>query len=163
MQFQSFVSVDAARAGAISFVCLLLSSSGCSSEPADQQLEVVPVAGKISVEGSPLTTGNLEYLAIDPGQTRSQPRSVGAIQPDGSYQMQTAGFDGVPPGKYKVVIYAPAEPPTIALPGSPQAAKNLTDIKWLVNKKYGNANTSDLVIDVVESPPPNAYDVNVKK
>jgi len=39
----------------------------------------------------------------------------------------------------------------------------LTEIKWLVNKKYGNANTTGLLIDVVESPPPNAYDVNVKK
>jgi len=121
------------------------------------------VAGKITVAGAALTAGNLEYLAADLQQARSQPRSVGTIQPDGSYEMQTAGFGGVPPGKYKVVIYAPAEPSEITLPRSLQESNNPAETKWLINKKYANPGTTDLVVDVVESPPSNAFDLNVSK
>ena len=81
----------------------------------------------------------------------------GAIDADGNYYLASKGKDGAPPGWYKVLVFADGNttdnnPPAHPLPPN-----------WLMNVKYTAESTTDLFIEVVETPSAGAYDLTVSK
>ncbi len=122
--------------------CAPLFLAGCSPPP-------VPVSGKVTVGGEPLKTGTVTFFADAGNPTKAEPR--GQIKEDGTYEVQTDGKPGAPPGTYKVIVIASGPP---ADSKDPYAKGPL-----LVNKKYISEKTSDLKVTV---PSPN-YDLTLTK
>ena len=115
--------------------------------------KLLPVAGKVSYRGEPLTTGTV-ILVADAARgntTKHEPR--GAIDGRGHYRVRTAEKPGAPPGWYRVAVIAnrPPDPNNpYAVPGS------------LLPEKYADANTSELTIEVRDKPADDAYDIALK-
>ena len=123
---------------------------GCGDSTGD----LVPVVGKVTVNGQPLTTGtgNVSFRPEKGSAGRQEP--AGSIAEDGTYRLSTAGKDGAPPGRYRVLVVDMDE----VDPKDPYAPR-----KSHVNLKYSEPKTSDVVIDVVRSPAPGAYDLKLAK
>jgi hypothetical protein len=131
-------------------LCLLVLLStpllaGCGSSVA-----VVPVTGKVTVDGQPLTAGQVSLVPLEakPGAVAS----AGAIDANGDYVIYTGGKTGAPPGKYKVTV-------TPAMLPSGDNKKPVIPF----NQKFGDATKTTLSIDVVSSPAPGAYDLKLTK
>jgi len=76
---------------------------------------VFPVAGRVTIkDGGPLTGGHVFFFEVEessPSPDRQRASSKGAIGPDGTYRMGTyKDDDGVPEGKYKVLVVPPRPP-----------------------------------------------------
>ena len=96
--------------------------------------EVVPVTGKVLLDGQPLTVGR---VLTTPSAGRG---SNGLIGSDGTFELSTFGQrDGALIGRHKVAVVA-YEGKT----GGPEAGLG----KLLVPERYTNAETSGLTIDV---------------
>jgi hypothetical protein len=111
-----------------------------------------PVAGSVEVAGQPLTFGGVSFHpAADKGNTtRHQP--TGRVDEQGHYQLSTGTSPGAPPGWYRVVVLAnPALVPSMAPP------------KFATNLKYTREDTTDILLEVVAKPAPNAYDLHLTK
>lgn len=86
---------------------------GCGSDSP----HVVPVKGKISYQGKPLTSGTVMLVPESSGYG-----ATGQIQPDGTFTLTSfKQNDGAAPGKYKVTVEvfpeATAGGPATGLPG----------------------------------------------
>ena len=80
------------------FACvgLLITSSGCSSNPA-----TATVTGKVTANGEPVTSGSLTFSPIG-GEEGSKP-AIGVVKSDGSYTLSTyAPDDGAVVGSHRV-------------------------------------------------------------
>jgi len=134
-------------------VCGLLITTlcGCGAS-GDEKLTFV--AGKVSVNGAPLTVGSVTFHPdIDKGnQTQHIP--VGVIAADGRYELMSATKKGAPLGWYRVAVSA-QEPIDPKNPYAPP--------KHLVNPKFSDGTTSGLRLEVVANPAPGAYDFEVTK
>jgi hypothetical protein len=132
-------------------VALVGACAGCGKDSTGENL--LPVRGKVVYQGEPLTTGTVILIAdaSKGNTTKHEPR--GSIDGQGTYRVTTAGRPGAPPGWYKVAVIA-NKPPT---PNEPYAVTGS-----LLPKKYGDANTSELVIEVTEKPDDTAYDIVLK-
>jgi hypothetical protein len=114
------------------------------------------VSGKILLDGKPLTSvgqGSVSFRG-DAGRgngTLHQP--TGTINAQGEYELVTVGKEGAPLGWYKVMVAAYAN----KIEEGPVTPRPLLD------PKYYSADTSELSIEVVASPAPGAYDLNVTK
>ena len=126
-------------------------SSGCGKDSSGDKL--FPVSGKVSYKAEPLTTGTVILVAdaAKGNATKHEPR--GPIDGQGNFQVSTAGRPGAPPGWYKVAVIANKP----LNPNKPYAVTGS-----LLPKKYGNANTSELTIEVTEKPADAAYDIFLK-
>ena len=124
----------------------------------DSSSNLVPVVGKVTVDGQPLTTGtgngNVSFRPEKGNPSRQEP--AGAIDPDGTYRLKTDGKEGAPLGRYRVMVVdvEPIDPKS----GFPYGKR-----KSHVNYKYADLKTTDLVIEVVREPAPGAYDLKLKK
>jgi hypothetical protein len=111
------------------------------------------VKGKVSYQGSPLTSGTVILVADGARENKTKHEPRGSIDGQGTYRVRTAGRPGAPPGWYKVAVIAnkPLNPDNpYAVTGS------------LLPKKYSDANTSDLAIEVKEKPVDAAYDLDLR-
>jgi hypothetical protein len=109
----------------IGIACCLLLVAGCNDAP-----EIVPVSGKVLIDGQPLGYGTIMVL---PDNYRA---SFGNIAPDGSFSLTCYETnDGCVRGKHAVTVSA-----VEALSSSKQ--------KWHAPKKYTEPTTSDLTIDI---------------
>jgi hypothetical protein len=98
------------------------------------------VSGKVTYNGQPVIRGTVSFKPVNPeGKI-----ATGAIQPDGSYSLQTEEpGDGALPGDYKVGISAPAEEEVLQyIPAKPITPKSL------IPEKYGNPDSSGLTAKV---------------
>jgi len=81
--------------------------------------ELCPVTGKVTFnDGGPLTAGEVTFFEVptEAGAGNQGMICKGAVRADGSYTMtNNKQEDGVPEGKYKVVV-TPARPPDPANP-----------------------------------------------
>jgi hypothetical protein len=125
-------------------------SLGCGSNQGGDKL--FPVRGKVTYKAEPLTTGTVVLVAdaAKGNTTKHEPR--GPIDEQGNFQVSTAGTPGAPPGWYRVAVIA--NKPTN--PSKPYAVTGS-----LLPKKYGDANSSELAIEVTEKPSA-AYDISLK-
>ena len=121
-----------------------------------------PVAGKVTFNNTPLTAKNTVILCKpDAARGNTSPfEPAGTVDADGNYVLTTRGKNGAPAGWYKVVVTAreDAEP---VHPKGPQRHRPVS--KSLLPVRYGQAQTTDLSIEVVEKPAPGAYDLKLSR
>jgi len=137
--------------------CLLVASllvAGCKQ--AGDEGKRVPVIGKVTfADGKPLPRGTVIFTPDGAKGNESQHEPRGPISADGSYKLSTTTrLDGVAPGAYLVTIIA-QEPY--------DEKKSDWDPPWIINRKYGNRQTSGLAAQVIENPDPGRYDFQVSK
>jgi hypothetical protein len=131
---------------------------GCGSSRDDV---LVPVSGKVKVEGKPLTTGWVTYYPDETQGNKSMRLPHGEIKADGSYELFTNGKQGAPRGSYKVVVSAVKEP----LPVKPRRNTSgaPTKPKWLIAEKYTRPETTELAREVVAGAAPGRYDLELQR
>lgn len=77
--------------------CILTLLSGCGK---DNPLGRLPISGKVTFQGQPLATGDIEFAPVDPlGKTKA-----GATIVDGEYSIEADA--GLVPGIYVVRIFS---------------------------------------------------------
>jgi hypothetical protein len=135
-------------------IAAFLVLGGCK-EPGDEGNRV-PVAGKVTYkDGKPLHRGVVIFTPDGAKGNASQHEPRGPIDAEGNYKLSTTDrLDGVHPGWYTVTIVA-QEPY--------DESKSSWDPPWLINRKYGNRQTSGLAAEVIENPEPGRYDFQVSK
>jgi hypothetical protein len=123
---------------------------GCGS-----RTSLVEVKGKVYVGDQPVRkgTGHVTFHPDAKKGNTSLEEAVGAIQPDGSYVLETRGSPGVAPGWYKVGVSVSE----VLDPNNPYVTK------WLMPnpEKYRDWNTSGIAIEVVKNPAPGQYDIKL--
>ena len=114
-----------------SFLLGLACCAGGCGQNADQR---VPVAGRVLIDGQPLTGGTIRFVP-EAGRPASS-----AIMADGSFDLasesvQRASEAGVPPGSYRVQV---------------SASKIVDDetIHWNAPEKYADFRTSGLSVTI---------------
>lgn len=128
----------------------MLAFCGCSSS------EFVPVSGQVTVDGTPVSTGRVEFF---PATGRP---AVGRIDEEGRYELRTKEpGDGARPGKYLVTITSrsvmgESQPPLDGFddPNSSgakgQSRRQPVSVKWNVPRSYSKRTTSGLTAEVTE-------------
>jgi hypothetical protein len=140
-----------ARVGLVLASCALLSGCGGGNE-----LGLVPVSGKILVDGQPLTNvpqGGVSFFADQAKGNNTMHIPTGIIDAEGNYELITGGEKGAPVGAYKVLVNAyentvdegPVEP------------------RFMLEAKYYDLTRTDLLVEVVADPTPGQYDLHVTK
>lgn len=117
--------------------------------------KLIEVKGKVLVGDGPVGKG-MGFVTFHPDAAKgnkSLEEAVGAIQPDGSYTLETRGKRGAAPGIYKVGVSL-AE---VMDPNNPYVTK------WLMPNpdKYQDWNKSGIQIEVVATPQPGQYDIKL--
>ena len=122
--------------GTLSLGCLGCGKSG---------LGTIPIRGKVTYQGEPLTFGEVLYNPVDETQRRAR----GIIQSDGTFQLTTLEKDdGALPGEYKISILAlaphPGEPGRT--PESETRGEIVQRIKrgYVIPERYVDPETSGL-------------------
>ena len=128
--------------------------AGCKPPP---PTPCFPVTGKVVYQKKPMTTGTVTFTPDATKGNQSKEGAIGLIKEDGTYTLNTAGRDGAPLGWYKVTV-SPMAPPG---PDSPPAGTAPPKAARF-DKKYEKAETSGISIEVKETAPPGAYDIELK-
>ncbi len=120
-------------AGAAAILALQL--TGCGGGP--ELPPMAPVSGKVTLNGTPLTRGTVQFVP-DKSQGTQGPPALGMIGPDGRYSLKTAGVEGAIVGHHKVRVESRQQPKdeTDTMPPS------------LIPERYGNENASGLAFEV---------------
>jgi hypothetical protein len=129
----------------------LILAVGCSGSTE----KIVPVVGKVTVAGKPLTIGSVSFRpdASKGNTTRHHP--TGVINSEGRYQLYSGRQTGAPLGWYKVLVFADEN----------QAQGKVHPVmpRYATHVKYTLETKTDLSVEVVEKPAPGAYDLSLKK
>jgi hypothetical protein len=128
---------------ALAVLCACGMTAGCGGP------KHVPVSGTATVNGKPLA-GLVVSFNPDPAKGNvARVMCVGRVGSDGKFSLMTDdGFKvnkGARPGWYKITLTAPDDQ---AIPA---------------NKKYTDFRKTDMLVEVVESPKPGAYDLQFSK
>ena len=127
--------------------------SGCGS---GNPLGREAVSGKVTLNGKPLALGNISF---DPVQRTGGIRS-GALITDGAYVMDEEG--GLPPGKYKVRIFAgEPNPPDMKAPDGGELPAPAAELpgKSLIPPQY---NVRSDIIREVTAGGDNQFNFEIK-
>jgi hypothetical protein len=133
--------------GFVMLVCIPL-ASGCGKESA----KLTPVAGKVTLNGQPVTAGQVSLFSLAEG---GKPAGllVGKIDSSGGYKILTDNRDGAPLGKYRVTVTPSMVPAADGQKGPTNA----------IPQKYMDTQKSPLSIEVVEKPEAGRYDLKLSK
>ena len=136
------------------FTTTVVVGSGCR-EPGDKG-DRVPVVGKVTFkDGTPLPRGTVIFAPDGAKGNNSLHEPRGTIGPDGTYQVRsTPTLEGASPGWYVVTVIS--QQPY-------DESKSSWDPPWLINRKYGNRQTSGLATEVVAKPESGRYDFQLAK
>ncbi len=131
-----------------SWCTLLLLLAGCGPP----QEATVPVAGKVLVDGQPLTAGTVIFTPDTAKGNTSLHEPRGKLDGQGVYHLfLTKQREGAPPGWYKISLSA-------------QRRKDANDRYSYVSvlpAKYADPEESGLALQVVAKPGPGAYDLTL--
>jgi hypothetical protein len=133
---------------------LLFAVWGCGGSGPDN---LVPVSGKVTIDGKTLTKGTVSYRPDKSQGNSSTEEPYGEISADGTYTLYTGAGEkkrkGAPVGKYHVLVEANegVPPGTTATP------------KPIVNLKYSDPSKPLLHREVVENPKDGQYDLQVHR
>ncbi len=116
--------------------CLLLLSVGCGADVPT----LIPVHGKVSYRGQPLTAGTLVF-APDPVRNGPGPLSRADIQPDGTYQLKSGDGLGAVAGWHRITVIAVVDTP--AVPG-----QRFVRPRSLLPEKYRDPELSGLTCEI---------------
>ncbi|MBA4064792.1 MAG: hypothetical protein C0501_13980 [Isosphaera sp.] len=135
------------RRAALAAAALLL-AAGCQREP-----ELVPVAGRLTVGGEPLTAARVQFVP-DRQKGNALGREARArADADGAYALATDGRPGALPGWYQVAVFAFEEVPDGGGPRPPV---------WLAPARYADPEKSGFAVEVTADAPPGRYDFDLK-
>lgn len=113
-------------------VLVLAAVSGCG----DGHPKRVPVAGRVLIDGKPLTRGDLQF------NSKTGRPSIGKLDKDGRFSLSCYGQnDGALLGEHQIAIMA-AEP----------VSESKT--RWFAPKKYADPHTSGIV-EQIDAPTDN--------
>jgi hypothetical protein len=142
--------MDPKRLGALAWFLAGLALVGCGGSGVGP---TAPVSGKVTYKDKAVTTGSLSFWPAEAKGNKSKHVPGSPIKDDGSYELWTKGTKGAPPGWYKVIIVAQA----------PKDKNNEYSVpKSLIPEVYLKVETSPLWVEVVDNPPPGAYDFTLK-
>ena len=131
--------------------CMLLGAvlAGCGESESDSNL--IPVSGKVTMDGKLLTTGG----SVSYRESTGLIQPTGQIESDGTYTLVHNRQVGAPPGSYRVVVFAwePKE----------ETARHGGLPRLIINQKYTNPSTTPLRVEVKENASPGDYDLTVTK
>jgi hypothetical protein len=129
---------------------VVISFGGCAGAPEGPALE--GVSGTVTLDGQPLKQGSISFS--------SGGASGGSVIADGEFAIARA--EGLPAGKYRVVIDAGDEVPVARAPGPPgvSAARPKSERKRLVPKQYNEEST---LTAEVKPGSPNVFEFALKK
>lgn len=85
--------------------CVVLAVIGCSGPSGPPLPKVVPVTGKVTLDGKPLANANLEFIPTAGGVEAS-----GKTNAEGVYELAIRANKGTPQGNYKVTIEKRVKP-----------------------------------------------------
>jgi hypothetical protein len=100
-------------------------AAGCGS---DNLPSLQKVRGSVKYKGKSLDHGRVTFM---PERGTPGPPAVGAIQPDGSFRMQTEEKEGVAQGRHRVLVQCREIP-------APSAKPQLALLKSLIPEKYSS-------------------------
>jgi len=127
---------------------LLAVIGGCGSD----ELPVAPVEGKVLYNGKPLEFGSVLF------QPNVGPSGRGTIGPDGTFKLSTYGTeDGAVLGKHRIRIACFESQGPNAPPQDPNQEPTLG--KSLIPRKYTNADTSGLEVEVKKTNEPFVFEL----
>ena len=146
-------------------LCMTLGTYGCNDAGIGK---TYPVSGRITIDNQPLNAESTVIL-LKPDVSRGNHTPFmpsGSVDENGTYEINTSGQAGAPPGWYKVVVTAHSG--SVQHPrqssggansrgGHPQRAM----VRSLVPAKYGTEQTTDLALEVVENPTKGAFDLRL--
>jgi hypothetical protein len=139
-------------------VLLAFAAPGCGDTSGVGR--TVPVAGRVTLDGAPWTAASTVIVfKPDTAKGNTQPwEPTGTVDSQGNYTLSTKGRPGAPPGWYKVTVTAVETRPLETTKGP---RRKLPTAKSLLPARYGQAATTPLAIEVVDSPAPDAYDLKL--
>ena len=133
---------------------------GCAGDPYGLGKTAV-VRGRVTVGDVPLQTGIVTFQP-DTARGNTTPHQPTAnIDRNGHYELFTVGKVGAPLGSYKVLVTAIESDEDLAKQAPSPGRSRMP--KSVINLKYRTPKTTDLVIEVVESPAPGAYDLKLTR
>ena len=130
-----------------------LTAAGCGSDGEN----LLPVEGVVTLDGKPLTVGGLTFHPDTSKGNTTLHQPVGELGADGRYKLTSGGKAGAPPGWYKVLVFSSEQMQDSLRGGAP------TDPKWLIHRKFTDAKTTPLSVEVVADPKEGAYDLVVTR
>ena len=133
----------------ILLICAASSACGKSGPPLG---EMAPVSGKVTVDGHPVTSGQVSLIPTDASISTGGSVCAGTIESSGNYVINTAGKTGAPLGKYKVTV-------TVSM--VPTGDSKMSSAPF--NSKYSDQAKTPLTFTVEANPQPGAYDLKMKK
>ena len=125
----------------------MLAAAGCGG------LKLVPVSGTVMLGDQPLHGGGVCFIPDASQGNQARVSCVGRINAQGRYELSTSSVQGsesgrgAPLGWYKVTLLT-------TLPGSPEIT---------VDRRYLDAETTPLRIEVVANASPGTYDLKLAK
>jgi hypothetical protein len=132
----TFTKESAMRRGGVWLVacCVLFAAcSGCGSKSDSYSAPTVPVKGKVTYKGKPLTQGEIVFEPDSGGR-----EAHGPIQPDGSFELTTnKQGDGTVVGTHRVAVTG-----TSKKDGVPAKFKNVSSSKTEVEVAEGKSEYS---------------------
>jgi hypothetical protein len=128
---------------------------GCGGEGS----KFVPVSGKVTLDGQPLPAGSISFQPDASQGNSGMHIPMSPISAGGRYELVTIGKKGAPPGWYKVLVFFNEND----LPADDPRQRRSSRPKSLIEPKYTDVQTTDLVVEVVSNPASGAYDLKVSK
>lgn len=134
-------------------LCAALAAAGCGG--VKDAPKSVPIRGKVTLKGEPITSGEVVYTPVKTGEGRM---ARGGIGPDGTFQMRTSpSVPGVVPGEYGISLVVPDETASASTAGpsgapverppprhlQPQQQKATVPAKYLSPESSGLKETVD--------------------
>jgi len=129
----------------------LTAATGCDSSP------LLPVAGQVTLDGQPLTTGFVVFHPLDGEAIPARQLPRGEIDREGKYHLTSGVKPGAPPGRYRVVVVAQDRERRAPNPRSAVHPEPLP----LVDRKYFDAGRTPLEAEVRADAPVDAYYLTV--
>jgi hypothetical protein len=131
----------------VSLVLAVLSGCGDGRKP-------IPVKGKVTLDGTALTSGSVSYHSAASKGDGSQILAVGPINEQGEYTLSFSNKEGCPPGHYKVTVNA-------SVPSNPRNPYSLP--RSIINKKFADPSTTPLSVEVKSDVAAGAFDLAVTR
>jgi hypothetical protein len=129
------------------FAGLLGGTLGCGDE-----VKLVPVTGRVTVDGKPLTAG---WVCFKPDKSKGNTfggEPLGEVNSQGEYTLSYLGRPGAPLGAYKV---------TVTSTGPTNSDNTSVKAKNVLRSSYFHADTTPLAVEVVSQPSASAYDLKL--
>jgi hypothetical protein len=145
------------------WLVLVLCCSGSACPGCGPGGKLVPVTGRVTLDGVPLSGGTV-VLAPEASGDGIRLAPSGTINEAGEYELRTAGRTGAPPGRYRATVvvagdYQEREEGGVKKRQLPEGWAQQSP----VDPRYAHPDTSPLVLDVVEDPAPGAYDLALSR